>query len=78
MRGKTINISLPENMEIYVKQQVEQHGYGSVSEFFRELVRNYRLERMTKANREDALTRFRIKREIEKQMPPMWRSRFPK
>ncbi|MEJ1937263.1 type II toxin-antitoxin system ParD family antitoxin [Nostoc sp. NIES-2111] len=35
----SINISLPDVMRAYVEEQVAQGGYSSVSEYFRELVR---------------------------------------
>jgi antitoxin ParD1/3/4 len=35
----SMNISLPENMKAFVDQQVETGGYGSASEYMRELVR---------------------------------------
>ncbi len=41
----TMNISLPESMKKYVDQQVETGGYGSVSEYVRELVRRDQKER---------------------------------
>ncbi len=36
---KSMNISLPESMRAYVEEEVIKGGYGSVSEYFRELVR---------------------------------------
>lgn len=36
---KSMNISLPESMRTYVEEQVANGGYGSASEYFRELVR---------------------------------------
>jgi antitoxin ParD1/3/4 len=38
----TINISLPEAMKAYIDEQVAKGGYGSVSEFFRDLIRQDR------------------------------------
>jgi antitoxin ParD1/3/4 len=35
----TMNISLPEPLREWVEQQVAEGGYGSVSEYMRELVR---------------------------------------
>ena len=35
----SMNISLPESMRTYVEEQVAKGGYGSASEYFRELVR---------------------------------------
>jgi antitoxin ParD1/3/4 len=34
-----MNISLPDSMRAYVESQVANGGYSSVSEYFRELVR---------------------------------------
>jgi antitoxin ParD1/3/4 len=39
MAMKSMNISLPESMRTYVEEQVARGGYGSASEYFRELVR---------------------------------------
>jgi len=36
---KSMNISLPDTMRAYVEELVAQGGYSSVSEYFRELVR---------------------------------------
>jgi len=36
---KVINISLPEQLEQYVKRRVEKGEYGTVSEYFRDLIR---------------------------------------
>lgn len=35
----TVNISLPESMKAYVDEQVARGDYGTVSEFFRDLIR---------------------------------------
>lgn len=35
----SMNISLPDTMRDYVEQQVHKGGYSSISEYFRELVR---------------------------------------
>lgn len=34
-----MNISLPDSMRAYVEEQVNSGGYSTVSEYFRELVR---------------------------------------
>ena len=34
-----MNISLPETLEVFVDQQVSQRGYGTSSEYVRELIR---------------------------------------
>jgi len=36
---KTMNVSVPEPMRDYVEQQVKTGGYGSVSEYIRDLIR---------------------------------------
>lgn len=36
---KSMNISLPDTMRTYVEEQVAAGGYSTVSEYFRELVR---------------------------------------
>ncbi len=53
MDVKSINISLPDAMRTYVEEQVASGGYSTVSEYFRELIRqdqkrkaNERLESM--------------------------------
>ncbi|OGA07585.1 MAG: addiction module antitoxin [Betaproteobacteria bacterium RIFCSPHIGHO2_12_FULL_69_13] len=35
----TMNISLPDALRDFVATQVEQHGYGTSSEYVRELIR---------------------------------------
>ena len=37
---KSMNISLPDSMRAYIEEQVASGGYSTVSEYFRELVRN--------------------------------------
>ena len=42
---ETMNIALPENMKLFVQQQVAQGGYSSVSEYFRQLIRDDQKDR---------------------------------
>ena len=35
----TMNISLPDSLKTFVDEQVSQHGYGTSSEYVRELIR---------------------------------------
>ena len=35
----TMNISLPEALKVFVDEQVASHGYGTSSEYVRELIR---------------------------------------
>jgi antitoxin ParD1/3/4 len=50
----TMNISLPESLREWVEELVEKNGYGTVSEYIRQLVR------------EDQ--RRRVREEIEKRL----------
>lgn len=36
---KSMNISLPDSMRAYVEEQIASGGYSTVSEYFRQLVR---------------------------------------
>ena len=38
----SVNISLPESMKAWVDEQVTVGGYGTTSEFFRQLIREAR------------------------------------
>ncbi len=35
----TMNISLPETMKSFVEERLDQDGYGTVSEYIRDLIR---------------------------------------
>jgi len=35
----TMNISLPDSLKLFVEEQVDQRGYGTTSEYVRELIR---------------------------------------
>lgn len=35
----TMNISLPDSLKAFVEEQVAQRGYGTTSEYLRELIR---------------------------------------
>jgi len=39
-RMSTLNISLPDSLQSFADDQVSQHGYGTPSEYVRELIRN--------------------------------------
>jgi len=41
----TMNISLPDAMKAFVEEQVQSGGYGTVSEYVRDLVRRDQKER---------------------------------
>lgn len=38
----TMNISLPDELKNFIDAQVAEHGYGSTSEYLRELIRKQR------------------------------------
>ncbi|WP_368562434.1 type II toxin-antitoxin system ParD family antitoxin [Pseudoxanthomonas sp. UTMC 1351] len=38
----TMNISLPDELKQFIDAQVAEHGYGSSSEYLRELIRKQR------------------------------------
>ena len=38
----TMNISLPDELKGFIDSQVAEHGYGSTSEYLRELIRKQR------------------------------------
>lgn len=51
-----INLSIPEDMNNYIKQEIKKNNYTSVSEFFRKLVRDYKETQLLKeleASREE-------------------------
>jgi antitoxin ParD1/3/4 len=39
MATSTLNISLPETMRVYVEEKIKNEGYGTISEYVRELIR---------------------------------------
>lgn len=40
MKIETMNISLPSPLKAYVQQRVKRDGYGNISEYMRELIRD--------------------------------------
>lgn len=42
----TMNIALPESLKSYVRERVADGGYGSVSEYVRELIRADQKQRL--------------------------------
>lgn len=46
MARKAVTISVPEDMHMYVEARVRSGGYGSVSDFFRDLLRKDSLEQV--------------------------------
>jgi antitoxin ParD1/3/4 len=45
---KSINISLPEEMRIYIEEQVANGGYSTTSEYIRQLIRQDRQQKAEK------------------------------
>ncbi len=39
MAATTLNISLPETMRKFVEEKISSEGYGTISEYVRELIR---------------------------------------
>jgi antitoxin ParD1/3/4 len=39
MATSTLNISLPETMRAFVEEKIKNEGYGTISEYVRELIR---------------------------------------
>lgn len=39
MATTTMNISLPDTMREYIEERIAKDGYGTVSEYFRDLIR---------------------------------------
>lgn len=43
---ETMNIALPESLKVFVQERVADGGYGSVSEYVRELIRADQKQRL--------------------------------
>ena len=46
-----VTISLPDSVKGFIQQKVEKNGYGTVSEYIRELVRRDQQADVAKANK---------------------------
>ena len=40
MATSTLNISLPETQRLFVEEKIKKEGYGTISEYVRELIRS--------------------------------------
>lgn len=58
-----VSISLPKWMGDYVQQEIIDAGYDSASEYFRELIRQYRQRQISERNQEAALMRYQREKE---------------
>ena len=63
MTRAIMNISLSEELRSYVLAEVKRSGYGSASEYFRQLVRQDRQKQLSIKNRDKAHRRWRAERE---------------
>ncbi|MEH2321041.1 ribbon-helix-helix domain-containing protein [Nostoc sp.] len=61
----SINISLPESMKVFVKEQVAQGGYGSVSEYLQELITQDQKRKMQEHIEELLITGLESREAIE-------------
>ncbi|MEH2411724.1 ribbon-helix-helix domain-containing protein [Nostoc sp.] len=61
----SINISLPESMKVFVKEQVAQGGYCSVSEYLQELITQDQKRKMQEHIEELLITGLESREAIE-------------
>lgn len=57
MARKQITISVPETMQRYIENRVNESGFGTVSEYFRNLVREDRQKQLNRTNSSNAYAR---------------------
>lgn len=50
MARKTITISVPDTVHRYIEERVAEAGFGSVSDYFRNLVREDRQRQLNRTN----------------------------
>jgi putative addiction module CopG family antidote len=55
----TMNISLPDNLKSYVDSRVSKDGYGTASEYFRELIRQDQQRREREQAEREQLEKLR-------------------
>jgi antitoxin ParD1/3/4 len=61
-----LSISLPQSLETFARHQVRNGGYGSISEYFRELIRiDQRLTEMRRV-RKDVPRESALQRELDR------------
>jgi antitoxin ParD1/3/4 len=63
MARSIISISLPKWMGEYVQAEISEGGYDSVSEYFRELIRDYRQKKLSERKQEATLRRYKTEQE---------------
>ena len=71
MATSTLNISLPESQRLFVEEKIKREGYGTISEYVRELIRQeQRKEELKEMQREV------LRQEIQKGIDDMKEGRF--
>lgn len=71
MATSTLNISLPESQRLFVEEKIKNEGYGTISEYVRELIRaEQRKEELKEMQREI------LRQEIQKGIDDMREGRF--
>jgi putative addiction module CopG family antidote len=71
MATSTLNISLPESQRIFVEEKIKKEGYGTISEYVRELIRQ---EQRKEEQKE--LQREILRQEIQKGIDDIREGRF--
>ncbi len=61
MATKTLNISLPDTQRVFVEEKIKKEGYGTISEYVRQLIR----EEQRKDERKELELEF-LRAEIQK------------
>ena len=71
MATSTLNISLPEAQRLFVEEKIKKEGYGTISEYVRELIRaEQRKEELKEMQREI------LRQEIQKGVDDIREGRF--
>jgi len=70
----TMNISLPDSLKSYVDSRVSKDGYGTASEYFRELIRQDQQRR--EREREERAQLEKLREEVEAGLTAIREGRF--
>jgi putative addiction module CopG family antidote len=71
MATATLNISLPETQRLFIEEKIKKEGYGTISEYVRELIREEQRKEERKALQQELL-----RQEIQKGMDDIREGRF--
>jgi putative addiction module CopG family antidote len=71
MATSTLNISLPETQRVFVEEKIKKEGYGTISEYVRNLIR----EEQRKDERREQELEF-LRAEIQKGVDDLREGRF--